>query len=415
MNAMPILNTLALKNAEPVKLNAKSDESKSTSFSQEFEKATQSKEAEPIEAKAEETVQEDSAVAEDNDTSMEAEDVAGQAEDVADVSDMDGDSEEELDVDNGLLMILPMNVIPGDTLVAEAGDVDNGQNPVFEAEKVEAEIGQLQNLGQEPEAIAKEEEAPAAQVFVRQVMQEVERAMQQKPQASNGQTQNVDEQLESDGQVAKVVMSSDGTEQTAMNADAEETLANQEKDVETTSSAQTDHPIETAHTKVFAEHMEEPADIQKGNVQEAKEAFFGKLVEQVRTAVSNEKQELFIQLKPEHLGGLAIALSMTEKGLTAKLATSSHEVQSMLNSDLVAMQEALREKGINVVQMEVIYDQSANMAGSSFSENGGRWFGSGQGGSGTFGNNDSAIMDVSELFVDYGNLLEPESSLEFNA
>ena len=87
----------------------------------------------------------------------------------------------------------------------------------------------------------------------------------------------------------------------------------------------------------------------------------------------------------------------------------------MLNSEMASLQAALREKGVNVVQMEVVYDQMGNMAGRDFAQSGGggRW--SGQGQNGGRGNSAAATIDIMELAAEYSALLEPESSLQFNA
>jgi flagellar hook-length control protein FliK len=84
------------------------------------------------------------------------------------------------------------------------------------------------------------------------------------------------------------------------------------------------------------------------------------IVEQVETAVSRQQSELYVQLKPEVLGGLSIRLTLTEEGLNAQVRTSSQHLQSLINADVLQLEAALRDKGIQVVQMDVVYDQMAN-------------------------------------------------------
>lgn len=97
-------------------------------------------------------------------------------------------------------------------------------------------------------------------------------------------------------------------------------------------------------------------------MQSAKESveFSMKFLEEVRTTITEGKSELFIQLKPEYLGGLAVKLSMTDEGLTAKLITSNKEVHAAMNNQLFIVQDVLKSKNIDVVSMEVIYEQSAS-------------------------------------------------------
>lgn len=95
---------------------------------------------------------------------------------------------------------------------------------------------------------------------------------------------------------------------------------------------------------------------------EARQVLTDSLFEQVQSAVRTGKQELFVQLKPESLGGLAIHLSMTEEGIKAQVRTSSENVQHLVTAQIAQLEDALRARDIPVVQMEVIYDQTANSA-----------------------------------------------------
>lgn len=93
---------------------------------------------------------------------------------------------------------------------------------------------------------------------------------------------------------------------------------------------------------------------------EARQVLQNSIFEQVQSAVSTGKQELFIQLKPESLGGLVIQLTMTEEGLKAQVRTGSENIQNMINTQISQLEEALRTRDIPIVQMDVIYDQAAN-------------------------------------------------------
>lgn len=81
------------------------------------------------------------------------------------------------------------------------------------------------------------------------------------------------------------------------------------------------------------------------------------IFEQIQTAVNTGKDELFIQLKPETLGGLVIQLTMTEEGLKAQVRTGSENIQSLVNAQIAQLEDTLRAKDIPVVEMEVIYEQ----------------------------------------------------------
>ena len=77
----------------------------------------------------------------------------------------------------------------------------------------------------------------------------------------------------------------------------------------------------------------------------------------MQTAASTGKEDIYIQLKPESLGGLAIHLTMTEEGVKAQLRTGSQNIQSLINAEITQLEEALRARDIPIVQMEVLYEQ----------------------------------------------------------
>lgn len=96
-------------------------------------------------------------------------------------------------------------------------------------------------------------------------------------------------------------------------------------------------------------------------VQAQQQVLFDNMLEQVQSAVTQQKSEMYIQLKPDVLGGLAIHLTMTEEGLSAQVRTTSESVQSVITSQIAQLEDSLRQRGINVVNMDVTYDL---MAGS---------------------------------------------------
>lgn len=141
-----------------------------------------------------------------------------------------------------------------------------------------------------------------------------------------------------------------------------------------------------------------------------------RIVNQVKTNISADKTEFYVQLKPEHLGGLSILLASEERGLIAKLVTGNKEVQTMIQNDMLAMQEALREKGIQVVHMEVIYDQMATATNKDNFSQGHSWANESQ--TSVHGRTQDR-MDQSTLIYDdmtvYEVLAEQGGSVEFSA
>lgn len=96
------------------------------------------------------------------------------------------------------------------------------------------------------------------------------------------------------------------------------------------------------------------------NVQEARQAVFDNLLSQVESAVSEEKSELYIRFKPEVFGGMAIRLSMTEEGVRAQIRTSDPTMRGMISSEAAQLTDTLRARGIDIVEVDVMYEQTAN-------------------------------------------------------
>lgn len=80
------------------------------------------------------------------------------------------------------------------------------------------------------------------------------------------------------------------------------------------------------------------------------------VLEVMQTSITNGNNSLFIKLKPDFLGGIAIKLAMSEGGVVAKIVTTSERTQNMLASQLTNLESTLKDKGIDVARMEVLYN-----------------------------------------------------------
>ena len=96
---------------------------------------------------------------------------------------------------------------------------------------------------------------------------------------------------------------------------------------------------------------------QQQDIEAFRASLFEHAIAQVTSTVQSGQQTMTIQLRPEFLGSMTLQLMMTEQGLTAKLGTSDPHVQTMMAEQLSQLQLQLQERGINVVHMEVIYNQ----------------------------------------------------------
>ena len=125
-------------------------------------------------------------------------------------------------------------------------------------------------------------------------------------------------------------------------------------------------------TAVFAQH----APVASEGVQQTKAAadvnralqaedIMRQVVDSIKSSVADGQQKLEIQLKPEHLGKMSLQLVMGESGLVAKIITASSEVQGAIAQQMLALKETLSQQGIKVADINVVYQQTADMTGQS--------------------------------------------------
>lgn len=123
---------------------------------------------------------------------------------------------------------------------------------------------------------------------------------------------------------------------------------------------------------------------------EVRQTVSAELFEQVQTAVLSEKSDVYIQLKPEVLGGIAIHLAMTDEGLRAQFRTTNQNVQYLMNEQVTELTNALKDKGIQVVQMDVIYSEMAGFQHLNQEHQGRQWQGQNKGNAGVYVVEDAA-------------------------
>ncbi|WP_066683605.1 flagellar hook-length control protein FliK [Christensenella intestinihominis] len=302
---------------------------------------------------------------------------------------------------------------------AQAG---TGPAPPFPETGQQARTAGINSAAPVPESPAEEPviktgSTPEAVSFVQQVLKEADTMLEKSGRQEDIGAQQLKESLPpgihdgSAGDVPKAETripeeTADGKKQSRDHGETEAGKPVAGKQSPVTAPVRSDGKVEFQILGVQPEQME---PLQQ------KDSIFTRVIEQVKSTVTKEKTEFFLQLKPEHLGGLSIMLSAEEKGIAAKLMTSNHDVQQILQSDMNQLQATLREKGINVVHMEVIYDQTAssttrdNRDGNRQQEN---TFGRVQGRT-TDGVEDAAAFYDSLSYYDV--LAEQGGSVEFSA
>jgi len=85
------------------------------------------------------------------------------------------------------------------------------------------------------------------------------------------------------------------------------------------------------------------------------ENLFQEMVSRVELMQNDTKSAMTIQLNPEFLGKVALEVSVDAAGLHVKINAEDSGVRSMINGQLTALIESLENKGIAVVDVEVVY------------------------------------------------------------
>ena len=107
---------------------------------------------------------------------------------------------------------------------------------------------------------------------------------------------------------------------------------------------------QSAGTVTVADHMVNLPD-------EVKSAAMSNIAERISSMMQQGKQEVSIQMTPDFLGNLSIKLSMGREGLVAKLHTESLEAKNLINAQITQLVESLKDKGVKIVQMDVIHQE----------------------------------------------------------
>jgi len=85
------------------------------------------------------------------------------------------------------------------------------------------------------------------------------------------------------------------------------------------------------------------------------ENLFQAMVDRVEMMQTDTKSAMTIQLNPEFLGKVALEVAVDAAGLHVKINAEDSGVRSMINGQLTTLIESLENKGIAVVEVEVVY------------------------------------------------------------
>lgn len=137
--------------------------------------------------------------------------------------------------------------------------------------------------------------------------------------------------------------------------------ASETKAPETAKTAKADTG-QTVEFNIFAQNIQ-PVQKEEGIEQQVLELISDRadiqaadqIVQAAEFALMDDKQEVKLRLAPESLGDVHITLTNTTGGLTAKIVAENPETQQLLASQIYQLEEQLKTRGVEVIDMEVSY------------------------------------------------------------
>lgn len=140
-----------------------------------------------------------------------------------------------------------------------------------------------------------------------------------------------------------------------------------------------------------------------------------RIVESISAQSSADAQEFTVSLKPEHLGKLSIKLVMDSDGLRAQIKAADSSVSGLIRSELNTLSDLLKDKGIQVTQIDVSYDTAAFMTDARHGNSNGQYQESPSKNRRTYTFNGAEPYGAVPTLTDAQQLLIQGSSIEFQA
>lgn len=119
----------------------------------------------------------------------------------------------------------------------------------------------------------------------------------------------------------------------------------------------------TAVQEQSAETVEKPAPLRSFLDLRQPEQLVSKLVRTMESLVTEERTEVRIELKPEHLGEMRIKLSMERGIMVAEFMVQDRRVQELISAQLPQLYSALQERG--TVLADVMIDIGLGQEGAA--------------------------------------------------
>lgn len=186
-----------------------------------------------------------------------------------------------------------------------------------------------------------------------QIMKEVENTLQMNPQELNEAVEVLDENLQVQPKEPEVIVEMDDVSQTK---GVETSKTNEESAPREEQSPMQDNNAATyTSQQVFARQdsvQNVSTPVASYTVADAQN-IMNQIMDFMKVQLNAESTELDMQLHPESLGTLQIRISAKEGIMTAQFTTASEAVKSVLESQMIQLQQQFDQQNIKVEAIEV--------------------------------------------------------------
>ncbi len=154
----------------------------------------------------------------------------------------------------------------------------------------------------------------------------------------------------------------------------------------------------------------------KQPLQKDMEENVAKIAQKITASQTEGKKEFDVTLKPGYLGKLSIKITMDGDGMKAQIKAADQYVRGLISEQLPELSQALKEKGINMSNIEVVYESPMFSSTEQQFQGQNQFMSYAEKGLGAFMAKDSSIEDISyNAIMDHADLSLRNSSVEFIA
>lgn len=124
--------------------------------------------------------------------------------------------------------------------------------------------------------------------------------------------------------------------------------------------AETPHPVHKeaavqplAGQNTGAEGVQPGASLFESGRAAAKAGILEQVAGKAAAGIKQGKYQMSIQLHPEHLGKVSVKVTMDAEGMVVRIRAENETAKSAISSEVAQLEQALKDRGITVVRMEV--------------------------------------------------------------